>query len=65
LLTVVAVRKGTVRLAFEAPASVAIDREEVRRNCKDSPRRATKRVRGVAPRLRGPAGLPGTRSVGQ
>jgi carbon storage regulator len=30
LLTVVTVRNGQVRLAFEAPDSVAIDREEVR-----------------------------------
>lgn len=31
LLTVVAVKKGQVRLAFEAPEGVAIDREEVRK----------------------------------
>lgn len=30
LLTVVALNKGEVRLAFEAPADVSIDREEVR-----------------------------------
>ncbi len=30
LLTVVAVRNGQVRLAFEAPKGVTIDREEVR-----------------------------------
>jgi carbon storage regulator len=30
LLTVVAVRNGRVRLAFEAPEGVTIDREEVR-----------------------------------
>ncbi|MFN4261641.1 MAG: carbon storage regulator [Gemmataceae bacterium] len=31
LLTVVAVKNGQVRLAFEAPEGVAIDREEVRK----------------------------------
>jgi carbon storage regulator len=31
LLTVVEVRSGQVRLAFEAPEGVCIDREEVRR----------------------------------
>jgi carbon storage regulator len=31
VLTVVAVRNGQVRLAFEAPEGVTIDREEVRK----------------------------------
>ncbi len=30
LLTVIAVKNGRVRLAFEAPADIAIDREELR-----------------------------------
>ena len=34
VVTVVAVRNGQVRLAFDAPSGVAIDREELRRHGK-------------------------------
>jgi carbon storage regulator len=36
VVTVVAARKGQVRLAIEAPAQVAIDRQEVRQRCNRS-----------------------------
>jgi carbon storage regulator len=36
VVTVVAARNGQVRLAFDAPAQVAIDREEVRQRCGQS-----------------------------
>jgi carbon storage regulator len=39
VVTVVQVRNGQVRLAFEAPPQVAIDREEVRRQ-KRHPKRS-------------------------
>jgi carbon storage regulator len=36
VVTVVAARNGQVRLAFDAPAHVAIDRQEVRQRCNQS-----------------------------
>jgi len=36
VVTVVAIDKGRVRLAFDAPAQVAIDREEVRQRWQPS-----------------------------
>lgn len=44
VLTVVEARNGQVRLAFDAPPEVAIDREEIRQRKRRSSRSAIERL---------------------